>query len=252
MTARLKREAAWDDSYPAWQDYAEECECLLGFLSDSGALDRFRPRLCSKKQQRDEALNEIRVAYFLQSIGYPVIAWEPEDAPNYNVEYAVSLEASGNAFVEVKSPGWESELTPEERIAGRAKQPKHSRLEGRAAGPVAVIRRTIEKARPKFTGNVTSIVVISDDCFVSLGEWGWGPLQMALLQRSIAYGDGLFHSSDYASIGAVCLFRSVAVFGRHGVEYKSICMANPNAVPKAAVPLEMVARLSTKHVGVCA
>lgn len=154
LTSRLKGEASWDDAYPAWQAYANECESLLEFLHGHGALDRFRPRLRSKKQQRDEALNEIRVAYFLQSIGHPVTAWEPEDALGYNVEYAVSLGAAGNAFVEVKSPGWESEITDAERMLGRLKQPKDINLEGRAADPIGVLRRTVEKARPKFSGKV--------------------------------------------------------------------------------------------------
>jgi hypothetical protein len=47
-------------------------------------------------------------------------------------------------------------------------------LEARAADPVGVIRRTVEKARPKFTGSTPSLLVIADDCFVNLGEWGMG------------------------------------------------------------------------------
>ena len=38
------------------------------------------------------ALNEIRVAHYLDSIGYPILAWEPIDAPPRNVEFSVSLE----------------------------------------------------------------------------------------------------------------------------------------------------------------
>lgn len=80
LTARLKSEASWRDEYPAWQDWADECESLLTFLSDGGALERFWPRLCAKAQQRDETINEIRVAYFLHLAGYPVVDWEPQDA----------------------------------------------------------------------------------------------------------------------------------------------------------------------------
>jgi hypothetical protein len=78
LTARLVHDAEqlWGDLYPAWQSYADECERLLAFLREHGELDRFWPRLCSRKQQRDEALNEIRVAYFLEVAGYPA------DQPN--------------------------------------------------------------------------------------------------------------------------------------------------------------------------
>ncbi len=224
---------------------------MLEFLRDHSALDRFWPRLCSKKQQRDEAISEIRVARYLASVGYPVTDWnEPEDAPGHYVEFAISLGETRNALVEVKSPGWESELTEAERKQGRTKQPKYIGIQGGAAGPVQVIRRAVDKACPKFSGNMPSIVVVSDDCFLNLGEWGWGPLQMALLQKSIAYGDGLFHRSEYANIGAVCLFWPQAYWGKI-LQYKSLCMANPNAAQTAAVPVDMVARLSTKLISAC-
>jgi len=246
LTVSLKSEASWND-YPAWQDYADECESLLEFIRTRGALDRFWPRLCSKSQQRDETLNEIRVARHLEDAGYPVVDWnEPVDAPGYSVEFAVSLGQSPNGFVEVKSPGWEAELSDAERRQGRSRLPKYIGSRGGAAGPVQVIRRAVEKARPKFSGNAPSVVVVSDDCFLNLGEWGWGPLQMALSQRSIGWGDGLFHESKYANVGAVCLFWVASYWGR-SLEYKSLCMTNPNAA-RAAVPSDFATRLSTKLV----
>lgn len=249
LTTRLMDESSWGDSYPAWPEYADECESLLEFLHDHSALDRFWPRLRSKRQQRDEAINEVRAARYLESLGHPVTDWnEPEDAPGYNVEFAVSVGTNRSAFVEVKSPGWEAELTEEQRKQGRAQQPKYIGIQGGAAGPVQVIRRAVEKARPKFSGNAPSIVVVSDDCFLNLGEWGWGPLQMALLQKSIAYGDGLFHKSEFANLGAVCLFWNVLYLGKGLIEYKSLCLANPNAAQSAAVPADLVARLSTKRI----
>jgi hypothetical protein len=59
LTRRLKSESNWRDKYPAWQVYADECEHLLEFLLAKGKLDHYWPRLCSKKQQRDETLNEM-------------------------------------------------------------------------------------------------------------------------------------------------------------------------------------------------
>jgi hypothetical protein len=237
----------WGDLYPAWQWYADECERLLSFLAAHGELDRFWPRLRSRRQQRDEALNEIRVGYFLDSTGYPVVGWELMDAAPYNVEFAVALGQASKVLVEVKSPGWEAELLRIEQAQGRTKQEKYMDLDARAARPVDVIRRTTTKALPKFTGTAPSLIVISDDCFVNLGEWGWGPLAMALTQRSIAYGPGLFHDPACSTIGGVCLFW-LSRANEEGVGYASLCMANPNALPSAALPPEMVTRICTTPV----
>jgi len=245
LTNRLVHEALWEDPYPAWQGYANECESLLGFLRANGELGRFWPRLCgSRRTQRDEALNEVRVAYLLNSIGYPVVTWEPTDQAPYNVEFAVSIGQGRNAMVEVKSPGWESELSEEERSQGRTKRDKYIGIEARAAGPLEVIRRTVTKAVRKFTGSCASLIVISDDCFVSLGEWGWGPIKMALTQQSVAYGPGLFHDPTYATVGGVCLLR-VSRVTEGGVQYSSLCLPNENALPAASLPADMVAKLCT-------
>jgi hypothetical protein len=151
--------------------------------------------------------------------------------------------------VEVKSPGWEAELTETERMAGRAKLPKCQVgiIEGGAAGPVQVIRQAVEKARAKFSGTQPSLVAVSDDCRVNLGEWGWSPLQLALTQNPLGgYGPGLFHYPTYSVIGAVCLFWTVSELGHEGIEYRSLCIANPNAQDTAIVPREVIARLTMK------
>jgi hypothetical protein len=246
LAGNLKNSAAWTDEYPAWQDFADELEVLLSYLDRNGALSRYLPRLRARAHQRDETINEIRVALLLDSLGYPIVDWgEPQDAPGYNVEFAIALDANSRAYVEVKSPGWESELTDAERMQGRTKQPKYTGIEGGAAGPVQVIRRAVEKALPKFSGKVPSLLVISDDCFVNLAEWGHGPLQMALTGSSVAYGDGLFRRPEYAVLGAVCLFRVMSYVGKP-ISYQALCLANPTALPGAVVPPELVARLSTK------
>jgi hypothetical protein len=246
LSATLKCKSNWRDKYPAWQVYADECERLLRFLSLRGEVDRFQPRLRAKRQQRDEALNEIRVAHYLDSIGYPVVAWEPVDAPGGKVEFSVASEAGKPVFVEVKSPGWEAELTVAERQCGRAQRVKYLGMEARVARPIQVIRRTVEKARRKFSGKASSLIFICDDCFVSLGAWGWGPLQMALTQSTIGWGDGLFRDLKYANVGGVCLLWISRITDRRGIGWSSLCMANPNAVPTAALPRDLVAALCTQ------
>jgi len=220
----------------------------LVFLRERNALDQFWPRLRAKRQQRDEAFNEIRVAYFLHLVGYPVVDWEPVDVGDRKLEYAVAI-LDQRMLVEVKSPGWEAGLSEEQRAAGRANEPKYreNAIEGGPAGPVQVIRRAVDKALPKFSGNHPSLVVISDDCFVNLTEWGWGPPTMALTQNAFGgYGPGLFLNPDYSTIGAVCLFRAVSYLKNNEINYQTLCVANPNAKPSATVPEAVVSRLTTR------
>ena len=243
-TARLVSEGAskWGDVYPAWQPYADECERLLTFVDGHGQLSRFWPRLVGRPQQRDEALNEMRVAYFFEQSGFPIIGWEVVDALPYNVEFEISTGGGKTAYVEVKSPGWESELSEAEIKAGRARQDKYDD-KARAVGPEEVVRRTVKKAMPKFTGKVPSLIVISDDCFVNIGTWGTGPVTMALTEQSATYGPGVFRDPAYATVGGVCLFwmRRVA---EGELVFASVCVTNPWALPTAVLPDELVAKIA--------
>jgi len=160
---------------------------------------------------------------------------QPDSKPNQAGEPSLKP-LTENGTSSVKSPGWESELTEAERKNGRTKPPKYIDMEGRAAGPIQLIQRTVAKAGPKFTGKSPSLIIVSDDCFVNLGDWGWGPLQIALTQNSIAWGEGLFCQFRYNHVGAVGLF-----WLGQGAQYRSICIANPNAILTATLPSDMVA-----------
>jgi hypothetical protein len=50
-------------------------------------------------------------------------------------EFTVEGPARAPVFTEVKSPGWEGELAPQEFSAGRQHQPKHLYCDGRAVAP---------------------------------------------------------------------------------------------------------------------
>jgi|SRR5579864_2330232 len=241
ITTELLNEARWTDSYPVMQDLADECEHLLGFLDKSDELYRYWPRLLAKQQKRDEALQEIRVAYFLDRLGYSIREWEPKDART--LEFAVSKNGSDLIFVEVKSPGWESELTDAERAQGRAKFGKF--MERRAIDPMGVMRETVKRAQSKFSGNVPSLLVIADDCFVQLASWGSAPLKAALLDGSVAYGKGLLEDLQFSNIGAVSLFGFYGTNRKPGIQYDAICHANPYAQPSARVPEDLIATLHT-------
>ncbi len=243
LTRGLLSEAKWPYGYPAHECYAVECEQLLRFLDSQSERAHYYPRLRANERLRDAALQAVRVAYHLHTHGFPVLDWRPVDAPGHDVEFSVRLPDGRPCFVEVKGPTWQSELSPAEIAGGRTKQPKYLGVQGGAVGPAQTIQYAVEKALPKFTGNVPSLVVIADDCFVNLGKWGYGPLQVALTRQSLAYGDGLFHDPAKRTIGAVALFW----IGRTDpVEYALASIANPNAAPAAELPKELLEILKTK------
>lgn len=127
LSRRLLREARWvgQDGYPTSSQYSAELEGLLGFLQGHNRLDSFWPRLTAPRpQERDDALQQIRVARFLTSHGFPIVQWEPPGNGNFIGEFSVQALPSQPLFVELKSPGWEGQLSQERRDAGRARQEK--------------------------------------------------------------------------------------------------------------------------------
>ncbi|MGH9533809.1 MAG: hypothetical protein ACRD2E_03010 [Terriglobales bacterium] len=231
------------DCYPAHECYAIECEALLTFLGSQGEVKHYYSRLRASSRGRDAALQEIRVAYYLHTRGFPLLRWRPQDAPGRDVEFSVRLPDGRPCFVEVKGPTWQSELSPAEIAAGRTRQSKYDARVGGAVGPAGTIQRAVKKALPKFTGRAPSLVVVADYCFVPLGMWGYAPLQMALTQASAAYGDGLFQGPGYQAVGAVALFW---ICRTSPVEYALASIANPNAAPSARLPQELLGVLRTE------
>jgi hypothetical protein len=239
LSAMLVRDAGWKgkDAYPAWQEYADELEVLLGFLRRQGQLERFWPRLRSPRpHERDEALQEIRVAYHLSERGFPICDWEPLGAGEHKGEFNIRARESSLVFVEVKAPGWESELSDAQRAAGRQKEEKYRRgIEGGAVGPWRGIRQAIRKAYPKFLDSQANLLVIADDYFVSLNEWGDLAAGQALLLDSTALGErGYFCSSLYENLGGVAFFS--AAISEQRVEYQFTLYRNPKTLKTTALP----------------
>src|SRR5271170_6894015 len=73
VARRLVSPARWTDEYPAWPAYAKELDALLLFADEQGRLSQFVPRLESRNTQRDEALNELRVAYWFHHNKLPIL-----------------------------------------------------------------------------------------------------------------------------------------------------------------------------------
>ena len=109
----------WTDDYPAWEAYSRELDALVDWASVKSCLWRFESRLESKDKQRDEALAEMRLAFLLDNVGFPIAEWDPPGANGKKGEYLLATREKTDVFVELKALGWESELTPVQRAAGR-------------------------------------------------------------------------------------------------------------------------------------
>ncbi len=64
-------------------------------------------------------------------------------------------------FTEVKSPGWEGELTPKELKAGRQHQPKDLDRDGRAVAPWERVQFEIGKAYKKFDPQNRNLLILA-------------------------------------------------------------------------------------------
>ena len=227
----------WTDDYPASQEWADELETLLEFCDSQGQLARFLPKLrIPRNKQRDATLSELRVALFLHRSGFPIAAWEPPGNNRKEGEYSVRTPEEGIVFTEVKSRGWESELTQEERLAGRTKQPKYIEDDGGAYANWKGMRDCISDAYSKFTPSGPNLLVIADDFFVSLARTASWQIRVALFATHARYGEepGYFATAAYQNLGAIAVF---AVEGSDfSLEYKFQIFQNPHALTETAIP----------------
>ena len=102
----------WTDGYPGPDVFIKELDVLLRFADERGCLERFRPNLEARNKQRDKALNELRLAYLFDSLDFPILLWDPPGASGRRIgEFLLDSPEKTPIFVEIKSPGWESELS---------------------------------------------------------------------------------------------------------------------------------------------
>ena len=238
VARRLVSPDRWTDAYPATPEWAKELDVLLRFADAHGRLPNFVPRLEQRNHNRDEALNELRVAYWLDQNGFPILQWEPPGLNGMVGEYIASSIEGVPVFVELKSPGWEGDLTEAEQRAGRTKQPKFREGDGGAFGNWQPIRRCIasSKTYPKFAPTQPNLLVISDDLQVSLSD---SPehVEIALYAEHNGYGEtGYFTSSRFENIGGLGIFQAVKFLGRDGVEYEFKLFDNPFALSSTKLP----------------
>ena len=165
LGAQLVTDARWksQDEYPAYQAFADELERLLLFAKQQGQYELYLSRLTASARQRDAAIDELRVAYHLDSNGFPILQWNPIGLPPKEGEYLISSPSKMETFVEVKSPTWQSELTDEEIEAGRTQDPKYLYCEGGAYTHWPLTQAAIDRAYKKFAPHRGNLLVIPGD-----------------------------------------------------------------------------------------
>jgi hypothetical protein len=231
LTHRVFKKNKWGDGYPSYQALADELEDALTFIDAEKQFSSFLPRLRQPANQRDETLAEVFVAYYLTHYkGFRIVSWRPQGAPSKKGgytegEFEISLQQGSPVFVEVKSPGWESELSSSERKAGRDKLPKHQHGQGGSYSAEKEVLRIAKEAMGKFTNTKPNLLVICDDLRVTPF---WTP--EPVLKRRIMEWLG---TPSSVPLGGLLLFRMRSEAGASEVQYLTYYFENPLAKGQA-------------------
>lgn len=245
--------AAWagQDQFPGSVG-ADVFEAWLQFIACKGELGRFHHRLqTSTKEQRDETFTEIGCAYFLEKkLGLPIIGWEPPGVAGKKGEFLVALPDGHRMFVEVKSPGWEAEITrtePATVAAARLSQPKYPGVEAFFYSAEPPIVTAVKKAYGKFPDTTPTLLLIFDDERVPLTEMCLDDLLGTFYEKHIPgtkdpsdptkeKEDGCFFDSRFERLGAVGILNYG--YARHPGDLRFALFRNPHALTAVAVPRE--------------
>ncbi len=150
--------------------------------------------------------------------------------------------------MEVKGPGWESELRPEERARGRQQMGKNVDLEVRAVDSIRPMLYAIDKSVPKFVHERCNLVAIVDDLFISPtglpSDWLEAAVQSHLQTKEHQTVGGVFLLKPELSSGPIDdLYRFVpnlkaarplpAVVLEGWIASNSNCQGPPSADPSS-------------------
>ncbi len=223
------------DEFPSSDEWKREIDKWLQYIQRKGQLARYKPRLNDSKTRRDEVLAEISSAYFMEEIlGHEVLRWEEKTVGGRDVDFVARVH-SHEVFCEVKSPGWEGELDPQERHGGRKVLPKYINAEARFIAPWQSIRHAIAKSYPKLLNGQKNLVIMRDDLFVGPIDAS-GNLEIALLEEHGLYDGekGYFADKRFERVGGF-LVLDVRLLVAKGFEYRHQFMSNQFA----SVPFEL-------------
>ena len=145
-------------------------------------------------------------------------------------------------FVELKAPGWESELTKAQLAAGRQHKPKYHGLGGGAVGNFRAVHRCISRPNcyPKFTNNQPNLLIIADDLNLSLHDT-LSQVEGALYGEKWQYGEnGYFNSNRFENLGGLGVFYAFSAAPSRGIEYQFVIFPNPHALSATKLPQSLL------------
>jgi hypothetical protein len=205
LTSCLRDQARWvsEDWFPSSQLWADEIERVLSFSGAEGVFDRYLGDLTASRNQRDSALAELRVAFCLDRNQFRIVEWKPVGLPPKEGEFLIQGPSGRQIFVEVKSPGWQGELSDAERTAGRTRQPKYINGEGRAIAPWERLQFAVNKAYEKLLPTQPNLLVVADDLFVGLQRGTDIHANLALYASS---HNGHFINQSFEKLGGLGIF----------------------------------------------
>lgn len=223
-------------NFPPCDEWKDDIEKHLKFMQDKGWLKLIKTQL--KSRNYESFLSEIYAAYFVEvNLGFEVTAWNPKTKEGRDVEFRIKDKAGSEIFCEVKSPGWQGQLTKEEIDSGRTKRPKNSTFgESRYVNPYKNIRVEIDKSYKKFLIDKQNLLIITDNLFQPIS---FGPQMNPELGRKIPWniyialfnchdeiygGKGYFRTKNYENLGGI-LFLNDRYSGKFFAWFES----NPNA-----------------------
>lgn len=251
---KMLEESVWkdQDAFPSDDVWAKEVENWLEFIKSKGQIDRFWSRLTKQDtKKRDEALAEIRSAYFLDKrLGFSIADWEPKSNKGKKCDFVLSVN-SNNIFCEVKNPGWESDFVKEQGIGTqRLKMPKYVHCEARAVDNSGAIRNAINKAYEQLPQNEKNLLIIDDDLWMPILDESSisDSIELPLsISRTLYYEPslspfvdtkqkGCFTTDLYQQLSGILLLHIVNVNGV--ISYRNKIFDNPFAVNK--LPKELL------------
>jgi hypothetical protein len=241
VARKLLNPDAWTGGYPGPETYSRELDALLHYANQRGYLGRFSPNLESIDRQRDKALNELRIAYLFEHLGFSIQQWDPPGANRKIGEFIMVSPEGQPVFVELKSRGWESELTDAQKQAGLARSTKWNVWRGGAIGNWRAVHECIKAPNcyPKFLPTCPNLLVIADDLRVPLAATDFH-VEAALYGEAQFYEeDGYFTTSRFENLGGLATFNS-STDGR-AMEYEISVYENPMALSATKVAQSILA-----------
>ena len=262
LLKQLLSGAKWrgTDAFPAWQDFADEFERILGFLQREGRLEKFLTAIQGVRtpQHRQACLAEAIGAFYLREIGFRIVEWEPTGEGATKGELLVALPNSPNVFVEIKAPGWQGECLPrrfaerrglsaedQERCFARIEQEKHLNGEGGAIGSHMVAMDVVRRrALPKFRDGQSNLAIVVDDLRMTpVGLPGLAQFVEREFANPDRDPDDPNDLYTYERLGGLLFIYQQADLGK-AIWYRADFVENTGVTASCALPTSIVALLS--------